>query len=508
MEFTRRGCRYLKHTADVIEEFRVAKENGKLEETATKIFLEYNIDMKTLWCCRQYAYELSEEYLQEYPTMRTILALLETMAGRPENAQKVISVLGQTPKKLKPSELTPLDFVRMMCELILPQYDNTEFARRAFFLAHCLKQPVMGLALTACRPSVINGFRDMTELCLDMEEKQEEYCHSIDLIYGSSGKGVYDVALAEWKYETGDDFKALMLLAGTIPTLENCEDIRCLFAAYMLQMRILIFGGQTKTTHEVFDKIREKVVDKYYDELEDSLHAAECLYYCYEGNQEKIKYWLEHMAPDENEDIFMMDMYCYLVKMRCYLQTGKYMLTLILAKKMINYLKQSYRPHDLCECYMMAAMACLKAGDKDSALEEFENALKIGEKYRYVRVFADEGQMVLELINLIREKYKNATESGHEYSNEWLKQIKNIALMVVNRYPDYLKTEQEEYAMLTKTEKQIIVMMASGLKNDDIAEQLGVKLRTVKFHSGNIFEKLRVQNRQQAINRAREIGYL
>lgn len=508
MEFTRRGCRYLKHTADVMEEFRLAKKNGRLEETATKVFLEYNADMKTLWCCRQYVYELSEEYLKKYPTMRTILALLEAMAGRLENAQAVIRVLGETPKELNPSELTPLDFSRLMCELILPQYDNSEFSRRAIFLAKCLSQPVMGLALTACRPSVINGFRDMTEFCPKLEEKQDEYCHFIDLIYGSSGKGVYDVALAEWKYETGDDFKALMLLAETIPTLEDCEDIRCLFAAYMLQMRILIFGGQTKISHEIFDKMREKIGDKYYDELEDSLNAAECLYYCYEGNQEEIKDWLEHKAPDENGDIFMMDMYCYLVKMRCYLQTGKYMLTLILAKKMTNYLEQSFRPHDMCECYMLAAMACLKAGDKDSALEEFEHALEIGKKYRYVRVFADEGQMALELLNLMREKYKKVSAAGHEYSEEWLKQIKSIALMVANRYSDYLKTEQEEYAMLSKTEKQIIVMMASGLKNDDIAYQLGVKLRTVKFHVSNIFEKLRVQNRQQAINRAREIGYL
>lgn len=508
MTFNRRGCRYLKHTADVMEELRIAKEKGKLEETVTKIFLEYNLDMKTLWCARQYVYELPEAYFEEYPPMRTTLALLEAMAGRLDNAKKIVSVLGETPKELKLEELTPLDFIRMMCELILPQYDNSEFARRAIFLAKCLKQPVMGLALTACRPSVINGFRDMTELCFDMEENQDEYCRAIDLIYGSSGKGVYDVAMAEWKYETGDDFRALMLLAGTIPTLENCEDIRCLFAAYMLQLRILIFGGQTKNSHEIFDKIREKVVDKYYDELEDSLNAAECLYYCYEGNQEKVKDWLENKAPDENGDIFMMDMYCYLIKMRCYLQTGKYMLTLILTKKMINYLKQSFRPHDICECYMMAAIACLKAGDKDSALTEFEHALEIGEKYHYVRVFADEGQIALELLNLMRDKNKSVDAEMNEYDKEWLKQIKNIALMVANRYPDYLKTEQEEYAKLSKTERQIIVMMASGLKNDEIAYQLGVKLRTVKFHASNIFEKLKVSNRQQAINRAREIGYL
>ena len=50
--------------------------------------------------------------------------------------------------------------------------------------------------------------------------------------------------------------------------------------------------------------------------------------------------------------------------------------------------------------------------------------------------------------------------------------------------------------------------MAQGLSNDDIARQLGKKAGTVKFHSCNIFRKLQVPTRQEAVERGREIGLL
>lgn len=51
-------------------------------------------------------------------------------------------------------------------------------------------------------------------------------------------------------------------------------------------------------------------------------------------------------------------------------------------------------------------------------------------------------------------------------------------------------------------------MMALGMSNDEIAEKLGRKAGTVKFHSNSIFRKLQVPNRQQAVNRGKTIGLL
>lgn len=493
----------------VLEKLQAAKDLGNLEKSIVDLFMTYEMDMRTIWKCRSFIMELPDEAYKNNPFLITVRVLIETMAGRLENIEQLVEPLGKTPDDLTGYVPTRLDISRLMMEIILPQLDNRQFTERAIFLANVLKAPNYGLALTACRPSVINGFRDMTVHCYNMEENKDRICKTIDMLYGNSGKGVYEVALAEWKYETGDIFAALLNLASIIPRLEDEEDVRCLFAAYILQMRILVIKGQAKINSELFDKIREKITNNHYEELEASLDAVICLSHCYEANFEAIEDWLENTAPNENADIFMMDMYCYLVKMRCYLQTGKYMLTTLLAKKMINYLKQSYRPHDMCECYLLSAMACLKAGDEENALKEFQEALDIGARYGYIRLFADEGQIILDLLKLYKDKRKANESLGlKSFDEEWLKKIRSNAIEVANRYPNYLKTKQEEYANLTKTERQIVLLMSAGLTNEEIALQIDKKEKTVKFHITNIFTKFQVKNRQQAINRAREIGYL
>lgn len=494
---------------EVVEELEAAKNAGKLEEKIIEFFLCSEMDMLAIWKSRNYFAELSEDAYKRNPSLITVRVLTEAMAGRLDNVEKLVEPLGKTPDDLNGYVCSPLDAARIMMEVILPQYDNDEFARRVMYLSKVLMGSDTRLAVTACRPNVINGFRDMTPFCVNMEERKEDLCKTIDTLYGYSGKGVYEVALAEWKYETGDIFEALLTLASIIPTLEDEKDVRCLFAAYILQMRILVIKGQTKTNSEIFEMLRDKIATYYYEELEASLDAVICLCHCYEADFGYVENWLDSKAPNENGEIFLMDMYSYLVKMRCYLQTGKYMLTIILAKKMMNYLRQSYRPHDMCECLLLSAMACLKAGDEENAMKEFEEALDIGSQYGYVRVFADEGQMMVDLIKLYKDKCKSKEPGSYKsFDEEWLKKIRGYAIEISHRYPNYLKTRQEEYANLTKTEIQIVLLMASGLTNEEIADQMDKKIKTVKFHITNIFGKLKVKNRQQAINRAREIGYL
>jgi len=57
---------------------------------------------------------------------------------------------------------------------------------------------------------------------------------------------------------------------------------------------------------------------------------------------------------------------------------------------------------------------------------------------------------------------------------------------------------------LTKREKQILHLSASGAKNSEIAEALNVSTHTVKTHMYNLFKKIDVSNRIQAINWAKQ----
>ena len=61
---------------------------------------------------------------------------------------------------------------------------------------------------------------------------------------------------------------------------------------------------------------------------------------------------------------------------------------------------------------------------------------------------------------------------------------------------------------LTAREREILSLMAVGMTNPQIAAQLVIAAGTVKTHTLNIYRKLEVANRTQAVVCAQELGLL
>jgi DNA-binding NarL/FixJ family response regulator len=64
----------------------------------------------------------------------------------------------------------------------------------------------------------------------------------------------------------------------------------------------------------------------------------------------------------------------------------------------------------------------------------------------------------------------------------------------------------EPFPDLTERENEILELIAQGRSNGDIAGRLGITSKTVRNHVANVFNKLQVADRSQAIVRAREAG--
>jgi DNA-binding NarL/FixJ family response regulator len=64
----------------------------------------------------------------------------------------------------------------------------------------------------------------------------------------------------------------------------------------------------------------------------------------------------------------------------------------------------------------------------------------------------------------------------------------------------------EVFPELTDREREVLGLIAAGRENADIAKELGVSTKTVRNHASNIFMKLQVAHRAQAIVLAREAG--
>jgi LuxR family maltose regulon positive regulatory protein len=61
---------------------------------------------------------------------------------------------------------------------------------------------------------------------------------------------------------------------------------------------------------------------------------------------------------------------------------------------------------------------------------------------------------------------------------------------------------------LSERELEVLQLIASGLSNREIADRLTIAVGTAKRHASNIYAKLDVHSRVQAVARAQELGLL
>ena len=76
------------------------------------------------------------------------------------------------------------------------------------------------------------------------------------------------------------------------------------------------------------------------------------------------------------------------------------------------------------------------------------------------------------------------------------------------RDPSNTGANADQHSLLTTREREILSLIAAGKTNPQIAAQLIIGAGTVKTHTLNIYRKLEVANRTQAIIRAQELGLL
>lgn len=78
--------------------------------------------------------------------------------------------------------------------------------------------------------------------------------------------------------------------------------------------------------------------------------------------------------------------------------------------------------------------------------------------------------------------------------------------VVLEKSVDFvLNTSEMERLGLSVRELEVLSLLAEGISNQEIAHRLFVSLNTIKTHTSNIFEKLEVKRRMQAVEMARRL---
>jgi DNA-binding NarL/FixJ family response regulator len=74
--------------------------------------------------------------------------------------------------------------------------------------------------------------------------------------------------------------------------------------------------------------------------------------------------------------------------------------------------------------------------------------------------------------------------------------------------PFSINKKELELLNLSKRELEVLQLMSEGLSNKEIADRLFVSLSTIKTHSNNLFDKMNVERRTQAIDKGKRLGII
>jgi LuxR family maltose regulon positive regulatory protein len=147
-------------------------------------------------------------------------------------------------------------------------------------------------------------------------------------------------------------------------------------------------------------------------------------------------------------------------------------------------------------------LALQAGGDTDQAITALEKALTLAKPAGFIRIFVDEGPLMARLL------YETLSRG---IAPDYVRRLLAAFPVTEPEQPDVSKTRapnSELIEPLSERELEVLQLIAEGLTNPEIASRLFLALNTVKTHAGNIYGKLNVHSRTQAIARAQVLGLL
>ena len=156
-------------------------------------------------------------------------------------------------------------------------------------------------------------------------------------------------------------------------------------------------------------------------------------------------------------------------------------------------------------------------GEEKSSLSDVIQALMLGEPEGFISVFIEDGAPVAEVLKKIL-KYKMAGTIRPDYVSSLLDAFPktmtafsdHVRQPVLNSKAMLIEEKALEPIIepLTQREREVLDLIAGGDSNKEIATKLVITVSAVKKHTGNIFGKLNVNSRTQAVARARLLKLL
>lgn len=239
----------------------------------------------------------------------------------------------------------------------------------------------------------------------------------------------------------------------------------------------------------------EQLAGEYHFPPRQSIWVESALAHLWlvQGNLDRATYLVQQNDLTVNDEIPYLQEPYYVVMLRLLLALGNYDLALVMAGRLLQRAEPANRLGRLIESLVLQALAYQGKQDIAQALAILERAISLARPEGYMRVFLDEGESMAKLLYQAKSH-----RLGTEYAAEMLSLMGQA--FGTTQPPAQLLIEP-----LSTRELEVLKLIEAGYSNQEIAAKLVISIPTVKRHISNIYAKLGVKSRTQAVSLGRDL---
>jgi LuxR family transcriptional regulator, maltose regulon positive regulatory protein len=228
------------------------------------------------------------------------------------------------------------------------------------------------------------------------------------------------------------------------------------------------------------------------------------------GKSEIASHWIQEVA--DNPRAFPSD-FERLTLVRAYLVVGKY----AEARRELEPLPReaAQRSRSMIENLILLALALKGQNEIEQARAALTRALVLAEPEGYVATFVIEGQPMAALLTQVYDvQKKDRSDAAHRVSPAYIRKLlavikgETLSPLKDPAHQGTMQWPEEPVEALSEREREVLQCLAAGMSNRAIADEFTVSVGTIKTHLNNIYGKLNVHSRTQAVARARALHLL
>jgi len=216
-----------------------------------------------------------------------------------------------------------------------------------------------------------------------------------------------------------------------------------------------------------------------------------------QGAVERARRWAEESGLGPESEIHPSCENTLVVLVRVLMAEEKWEKATRLVDRLVAAAETGKRWRRVVELLALQALALDAQRERDAALDSLGRALALAEPEGYVRTFVDEGEQMAALL-------KRAVSRG--IAPDYVHRL--LAAFEPKLRPGKPPTASPLMESLSEREIEVLRLLNSELSGPEIARELTIALSTLRFHTRNIYGKLGVHDRDQAVTRAEGLGLL